>query len=268
MPDDRRFPWLKLYTAAIRNDTKLLMCALASRAVAFLILTLMSESERRGYLLVNGKNPDEKTLVKCLHITRRAYRKARVELVEHGVFVEDGFGVLHSPRMVRDHAKYLEAARHGRRGASKRFSGQDDATDAAILKGGLKGGLKDTPQLRGESGEARDQRSDQRGAVPHAPTAGPPVPKDIRPRVPPPMHDEFLSKLGDVDQSNLITFYKRVSAEWKGRTIDVDDFTFWRERWREWRGTATRTSKPTGRTLAADIDAGRQYLEQQRRAAQ
>jgi hypothetical protein len=254
MSDDHlHFEWMKLYTSAIRNDTKLLMCSLLARAVAFLILTLMSESERRGFLLVNGKKPDEKTLGKLLHTTPRVCRKALPELLKQGVFLEDADGVLYSPRMVRDHAKFLEASANGRKGGGNPALRvlPFDARDTN--KGASKATYKGPSKL-----EDREQRSDVRGtypqgSVPHAPTRRPSPPKNIRPMIPPFVHTELLDRLGAGEtEGDLRTFYERVSAEWKGRVIAEEPPKFWRREFSEWKAPAGTSSKPAGRNHKTD----------------
>lgn len=271
MSDEKSFRWLKVYTAEARNDTKLVTCSLASRAVAWLLSTLMSESEERGYLLVNGKKPDEKALANYLHTTLKHVRKALPELLEKGVFIEDERGVLCSPQMVRDHEKYLEASANGRKGGGNPALRvlPFDTKDAD--KGTDKGTYKGTSKLRGERREARDQSTSVLGARSTGTTALPSVPKHVFPRVPPPVHKEFLAKLGaDDDPNDLIEFYERVTTKWKGQRIDETDFVFWRREWCEWRGTSsTRATKPAGRNIQTDgtVDGLRSFVRQMREGA-
>lgn len=67
--------------------------------------------------------------------------------------------------------------------------------------------------------------------------------------VPAVLHDEFLAKLasgGDADaDATLHGWYRDTERAYAGQTIGDDSFTFWRARFKEWRGTTVKVASAT-----------------------
>ncbi len=101
-----KLPAFQFYPADWLNDIKLQSCSLAAQGLLINMMCLMHQSEKYGYLLVNGANPPLKVLLKLLRFApdkpQKRFQKWLKELTDYGVLqVTDG-GVYYCKRMVKD----------------------------------------------------------------------------------------------------------------------------------------------------------------------
>jgi hypothetical protein len=262
MSDERRPSrswWYRMRASEWCSDDAIQLCSLESRGTLIEITNRCHMSSDTGTLIIGGQpispstldgaTPDDRAALRNLAKTLRTSigktLKTMRELHKNGAIAVNDDGVFYSPLLAREREISRIAATKGREGGNPRLK--------------LAVNNEDNPrgEVRGQKLEARSKRQSD---VPRPPTGQAAPPKDVRPRVPPFIHTEFLQKLGDGDDPNtLIAFYSRVSDEWRGRPIGDDDPKFWRLRFAEWKGTtATRPTKAADRT-AASIDALRSF---------
>jgi len=116
-------PWFKFYPADWTSDSKLQSCSIGARGLLIEMMCLMHQSERPGYLLVNGVAPDLEQTCTLGRVKVKAFKRYKEELINNGVIVEED-GVLVCQRMVRDQA-YRDASRAaGKRGGNPVLVGQ------------------------------------------------------------------------------------------------------------------------------------------------
>lgn len=189
MTEPRKKPWLKWYPADWRAEPSLRLVGRAARSLWMDLIGLMHESERYGYLLVNGKKPSFAQLARILGDKEKDIFDLMAELKTAGVYSEED-GVIFSRRMVRDEKRSeegrrakVEALRDPKpkpdrypssppsrvpsRGASRDPSSQDDAEPSHLEARGQKG-FKPT---RGLKPSGATSRASADGAL--APTAAP-----------------------------------------------------------------------------------------------
>lgn len=107
-------PAFQFYPADWLNDIKLQSCPMAAQGVLINLMCLMHQSERCGFLLINGSKPDQRTIIKLLRTHHRTFKHSLSLLLSSGVLREDENGVVYCPRMVKD-----GALRDKRRAAGK-----------------------------------------------------------------------------------------------------------------------------------------------------
>jgi hypothetical protein len=94
------------------------MCCAASRGIWADMLSLMSEAEPYGHLLVNGISPSVKQLARIISTPERECRSAIEELGAAGVYSTTDEGVIYSRRMVRDNQKAIQDSENGKGGGN------------------------------------------------------------------------------------------------------------------------------------------------------
>ena len=102
-------PWFKFYPTDWTSDSKLQSCSVGARGLLIEMMCLMHQSERPGYLLVNGVAPDLEQTCTLGRVKVKDYKRYKEELLLNGVLIEED-GVLICQRMVRDQA-YRETRR-------------------------------------------------------------------------------------------------------------------------------------------------------------
>jgi hypothetical protein len=102
----KRLPWTKFEPRAWLTDQRLRVCSLAARGLWIDLLCLMWDSDRRGYLLVNGKSPTLDALARLVGASTAEISRHLQELEDSGVCSRDtsDVPVLYSRRMVREEA--------------------------------------------------------------------------------------------------------------------------------------------------------------------
>lgn len=101
-----KLPAFQFYPADWLNNIKLQSCSMAAQGLFINMICIMHQSEKYGYLLVNGLKPSSKVTQKLLRIdsknAQRVYKKLTGELVDFGVLkITDG-GIFYCERMVKD----------------------------------------------------------------------------------------------------------------------------------------------------------------------
>lgn len=97
-----RDPWLKFYPADWLVDIKLQTCGLAAQGLLINLMCIMHQSDKYGYLLINGTKPEPSSIQRLTRISQDEYQSYLSELLANGVLKEDPYGVIYCPRMVRD----------------------------------------------------------------------------------------------------------------------------------------------------------------------
>ena len=97
-----KLPAFQFYPADWQSDIKLQACSLAAQGLLINLMCLMHQSERYGYLLINGGCKPAKVVAKLLRTRANTYKKLLTELLENGVLQQDDESVIYSKRMVED----------------------------------------------------------------------------------------------------------------------------------------------------------------------
>lgn len=102
-------PAFQFYPADWLNDIKLQTCSLGAQGLLVNLMCLMHQSEKYGYLLINGLNPPDKDVSHLLRLHHKTYQARLIELLLYGVLCKDESGVIFCKRMVKD--EYLREIR-------------------------------------------------------------------------------------------------------------------------------------------------------------
>ena len=97
-----KLPSFQFYPADWRKDPRLSSVSKSAKGLWMDMLCLMFESEKRGYLQVNGKAPTEEQLARMTNCTTAELSQWFSELKEAGVFSQTRDSIVLSRRMVRD----------------------------------------------------------------------------------------------------------------------------------------------------------------------
>ena len=95
----REYTWSRFFWNEWRNDGLLQSCSLVTKGFWMDILCLMFNSERRGYLQVNGRPMTVLEISKMIHCDTRTVKKQLEMLKERNVCSIDEKGVIYSRRM-------------------------------------------------------------------------------------------------------------------------------------------------------------------------
>jgi len=104
-----KIPAFQFYPADWLNDIKLQTCSLAAQGLLLNLMCLMHQSEKYGYLLINGFIPSAKDVAHLLRLHHKTYQAGLKELILKGVLCKDEKGIIHSKRMVKD--EYIRQVR-------------------------------------------------------------------------------------------------------------------------------------------------------------
>lgn len=148
--DEMHLPWSKYYWGDWLRDINLRACSYAARGLWKELLCLMYASDRRGYLLIAGKAPDDSLIARITAGSAPEVTMLRGELLANGVPSVDSDGIWYNRRMVRDEELRDRFSAAGRKGGgnpalsnSESEEGRDQKPDTrGSLKGGIKGGIK------------------------------------------------------------------------------------------------------------------------------
>ena len=97
-----KLPSFQFYPADWKKDPNLQSVSHAAKGLWIDILCLMFESERRGYLQLNGKPPSNEQLARMVNCSAGEVDRLIAELRDAGVFSESTHKIIFSRRMVRD----------------------------------------------------------------------------------------------------------------------------------------------------------------------
>jgi len=128
-------PWTKWYWQDWLADTGVRASSLAAQGLWINMLAIMAKSEKRGYLMINGKQIESKTLAKLLGEPEDLINDLLSELEQNGVFSRDENGTIFCRRMVREAEISEIRAKCGRLGGRKK---QNESKIKANGKANLK----------------------------------------------------------------------------------------------------------------------------------
>lgn len=96
------------------TDIKLQSCTAEARGIFINLKCIMHQSDKCGYLLINGSIPSLSQISSLAHTHHKTLNKRLIELVSNGVIKQDKDGAYYCPRMVAD-----EELRQARRKAGR-----------------------------------------------------------------------------------------------------------------------------------------------------
>jgi hypothetical protein len=131
----RRYPWFKLWSRDWRGDLALRSCSFAARGLWLDMLTMMHESQHRGFLLIEGMSPSDDQLARLLGADAVEVSGLLAELRDANVLSFTGdndlpedvaalvplnmpMRVRLSRKMVRDEEQSAKGKKNGRRGGN------------------------------------------------------------------------------------------------------------------------------------------------------
>jgi len=118
-----RNSWFKFYPNDWLSDPNLNMCSYAAKGIWMDLICLAHNSEKYGFLIVNGRNLDEKSLKKVLKLTKKGL-KPFSELVKNGVIGIAEDGSYYSRRLLKEKRLADEARKFGMLGGNPRLKGR------------------------------------------------------------------------------------------------------------------------------------------------
>ncbi|MFW6132182.1 MAG: hypothetical protein ACOC5F_06270 [Candidatus Aminicenantaceae bacterium] len=95
-------PWTKWFWQDWLADTNIKASSLAAKGLWIEMLAIMSKSEKKGFLLINGKQIKSKLLAKLVGEDEVIVEELLNELKENGVYSIDESGVIYCRRMARE----------------------------------------------------------------------------------------------------------------------------------------------------------------------
>ena len=236
---EKRQPWSKFYWGDWRKDIPLRTCSYAARGLWADLLSMMAESERPGYLLVNEASPTPKQLSGLLGGAAREIEELIGELDEVKVFSRIGgpipsdlqgivdetlpVGTIYSRRALRDKAKAEKDRANGKGGGNPNLKGRVNPPSNP----------PDNDPDKAQKPEARGQRPEEKPAAvipasapepPTAPAEPAPPPKaaaaqdEVRKRIE--VGDRVLEAAGH-DPARWTGDYGIVSV-WLAEGFDVE----------------------------------------------
>jgi hypothetical protein len=117
-------PAFQFYPEDWLSNTKLAVCPVAAHGLLINMMCYMHQSEKYGYLLINGVKPDHKTIIKLLRMNHRSFIHNLSILLENGVIKQDDEGVYFCRRMIDDqHLRDIRRA-SGSKGGTQRLLNQ------------------------------------------------------------------------------------------------------------------------------------------------
>lgn len=116
-------PAFQFYPADWRKDPALSSCSLAARGLWIELMCIAHESDRYGYLSVNGRPMDAKQIARMVGESPAVLPKLLAELEDAAVFSRDEAGTIYSRRMVKDeHIRDVRASA-GKKGGNPNLLG-------------------------------------------------------------------------------------------------------------------------------------------------
>ena len=124
MDDGRedKLPWIKWYWQDWKNEDGLQLVSLAAKGLWVVMLSVMANSRRNGFLLLGDKQMSIKDLSNLTRISEKEALDLLAELREKDVFSETSDGIIYNRRMAREaeiSSVRAECGRHGGRPKSK-----------------------------------------------------------------------------------------------------------------------------------------------------
>lgn len=116
-------PAFQFYPGDWLRDPGVRSISFAARGLWTDMLCLMHESDRRGYLQLNGKPVNAEQLARMTGGSTDDVSRLLQELEDSGVFSRSDHGMIYSRRMVRDERKREKCAEAGKRGGNPTLKG-------------------------------------------------------------------------------------------------------------------------------------------------
>lgn len=135
---------LYVFSADWRAEPTLKLCTEGARLLWWEMLLIMAESERRGFLLINGRQPSPDEIAVLTNTDREQVGSRLDELERNGVFSRNRDGIIFSRRIVSDEKKAKTAQKNGRKGGNptlsntKQISASDNRSDKQQVNGEVK----------------------------------------------------------------------------------------------------------------------------------
>jgi len=114
-------PAFQFYPEDWLSNIKLQLCSITAHGLLINLMCYMHQSERYGFLLINGSRPDHKTIMNLLRMHHKTFMHSLSELLSCGVLKEDENGVLYCKRMVEDNEKREQRCISGAKGGSPKL---------------------------------------------------------------------------------------------------------------------------------------------------
>jgi biotin operon repressor len=131
-----KFPASQWYWADWMKDPAVRSVSYAARGLWMDMLSLMHESDRRGYLQVNGKFVSAELLARMTGGSTDEVSRLLQELEDSGVFSRSDDGCIYSRRMVRDERKRALCSEAGKKGGGNpTFKGDPKGNNKGHPKG-------------------------------------------------------------------------------------------------------------------------------------
>lgn len=116
-------PAFQFYPGDWLRDPGVRSISFAARGLWTDMLCLMHESDRRGYLQLNGKPVNAEQLARMTGGSTDDVSRLLQELDDSGVFSRSEHGIIYSRRMVRDERKREKCVEAGKRGGNPTLKG-------------------------------------------------------------------------------------------------------------------------------------------------
>ena len=124
-----KLPAIQFYVGDWRKDAGIQSMDYFARGLWFEFLCVMHESDRRGYLLINGKKPTNEQLVRLFGLDKQILTTHLSLFLDVGVASqEEDTGVLFNRRMVRDEEIRRVRAECGKKGGNPALVNQKPTT--------------------------------------------------------------------------------------------------------------------------------------------
>jgi hypothetical protein len=117
-------PSFQFYVDDWLSDPELRSCSIEARGFFIDLMCYMHKSVVYGELLINGRIPDDKQLIKLLRVNHKTYYKLLKGLIAAGVLKQDGEGVLYNGRMMKDYALREKSKEDGKLGGNPNLLGR------------------------------------------------------------------------------------------------------------------------------------------------
>lgn len=127
-------PSFSFYPADWRGDLKLQLCSLETKGLWIELMCIMHDSDKYGYLLIDGKKPTEEELAFLLRIDIEKFKKCFLELKDREVIKVNDEGFYYSKRMVNDFKLKQLSKEYGKLGGNPKLKGVKGTVNPPLKK--------------------------------------------------------------------------------------------------------------------------------------
>lgn len=225
------------------KDPSLRSISPLARGVWIDILCVMFESEKRGYLQINGKAPSEEQIARMVGCSGDEISRAMSELREASVFSTTANGVIYSRRIVRDEEIRNKRSKSGTLGGNPSFQkGKPNPyyeKDKQNHNQGDKQKITPSSSSSSSSSDSKENSKDKDGAGKFVP----PSPQEV---------SEYGKTIGfQIDGEKFVAFYQ-ASGWYRGKS-KIKDWKAAVVTWKSKSQTFQNTPKPIQKPQ--DLDA-------------